>query len=226
MKTIVIYYSLSGNNRLLAKTLQQRFNCVAHELRPLKRRTKLDLVLDAFLYRKPPNDPVPYDLSMYERVILVGPIWNARIAAPLRSFAWRHRGLLGNYAFVTACGGRPGQATRIWRELHRFTGRAPTELLELDAQSLLQPELRVGLNASRYRWTLEDMSHFGPQLDRFVAMMGGPDSPPTIEDIDTLQSVADATAERTPAPRLARANAATAQPMPSPRPLSHESGGE
>ena len=51
VKTLVVYYSLSGNNRLLAKALRERFDCEAYELRPLKPRTKLDLVLDAFLYR-------------------------------------------------------------------------------------------------------------------------------------------------------------------------------
>lgn len=96
MKTLIVYYSLSGNNRLLVEELCKRFRCDAHELRPRKQRTKLDLFLiDAFTYRTPPNDPIPCDLLTY---------------------------------------------------------------------------------ASLYRLKQEDLAKLAPQLDRFVASMGGPDA--------------------------------------------------
>jgi hypothetical protein len=181
VKTLIVYYSSSGNNRLLAATLRERLGCEAYELRPRKKRTSLDLFLDAFLYRTPPNDPIPYDVRTYDRVILVGPVWNARIAAPLRSFVRRHAEKLTSYAFITACAGRQGQAERLREELVRFAGRAPEALVELEAQAPLPPELRVGRNASKYRWQLEDMRHFASQIDRFIGVLGGPDSPPAHE---------------------------------------------
>jgi flavodoxin len=142
MKTLVVYYSLSGNNRLLAETIGKRLDCEVCELQPKKPRTKLDLLIDAFLYRTPPNKPIAYDIGAYDRVVLVAPVWNARLAAPMRSFARRSGGHLGNYSFITACGGRRGQTTRLHRELTRFIGRGPRQLVELEAQQLLPPSMR------------------------------------------------------------------------------------
>lgn len=177
MKTLIVYYSLSGNNRLLVAELCKRLQCDAFELRPRKRRTKLDLLIDAFAYRTPPNDPLPFDLLDYDRVIMVAPIWNARIAAPIRAFARQHGGKLGNYAFVTACAGRPLQYVRLYNELTRFVGRGPKQLVQLEMQALLPPQERKGRNASAYRLKPEDLTTLAPQLDRFVASMGGPDAP-------------------------------------------------
>jgi hypothetical protein len=177
MKTLIVYYSLSGNNRVLVDELCKRFQCDAHELRPRKQRTKLDLLIDAFTYRTPPNDPIPFDLVEYDRVIMVAPIWNARIAAPMRSFARRHGGHLGDYAFVSACAGRVLQYVSIHNELTRFVGRGPKRVLQLEMQDLLPPEQRKGRNASLYRLKPQDLVAFAPQLDRFVASMGGPDTP-------------------------------------------------
>lgn len=178
MKTLIVYYSLSGNHRLLAQALSKRFNCPAHELRPRKPRTMFDLFLDAFLYRAPPNDRIPYDVAEYDRVILVAPVWNMRIAAPLRSFARQHGGHLGNYGFITACAGRPHQAARLQRELTRFVGRGPKRLAQLEIGALLPPEQQKGRSASTYRLKPADLEAFAPKIDDFLAAMGGPDVPP------------------------------------------------
>ena len=176
MKTLVVYYSLSGNNRLVAEAISERLGCEACELHPIKPRTKLDLLLDSFLYRTPPNKQVPHDIGAYDRVILVATVWNARLAAPMRTFARRFGGYLGNYSFITACGGRPGQATRLHRELTRFIGRGPRQLVELEAQQLLPPAMRKGLNASKYRLHAQDMVSLAPQIDRFIEAIGGSDA--------------------------------------------------
>ena len=172
MKTLVVYYSLSGNNRLLAETLSKRLDCELCELHPRKARTTLDLVLDAFLHRTPPNERIPFDIGAYDLVILVAPIWNARVAAPMRSFARQFGGHLWNYAFISACGGRRGQTTRLRRELTRFIGRAPTQLVEIDAKQLLSSAIRKRLGASNYRFDAEDMVTLTPQLDRFLDAIG------------------------------------------------------
>jgi hypothetical protein len=173
MKTLVVYYSLSGNNRLLAEALSKRLDCELCELQPKKPRTKLDLLIDAFLYRTPPNTPISYDIGAYDRVVLVAPVWNARLAAPMRSFARKSGGHLGNYSFITACGGRPGQAMRLHRELTRFIGRGPRQLVELEAQRLLPPAIFNGLRASRYRLSAQDIAALAPQIERFAEAIGG-----------------------------------------------------
>lgn len=172
MKTLVVYYSRTGNNRLLAEAVSKRLRCDACELRPRKPRTNLDLLLDAFLYRTPLNEPVPFDIGAYDRVILVAPVWNARVAAPMRAFARRFGAHLGNYAFVTACGGRPGQAERLRRELTRFIGRGPRQLVEIDAQQLLPRTKLNALRASHYRLKAADMVKLAPRIERFVEALG------------------------------------------------------
>jgi len=99
MKTIVVYYSRKGSNKYLAKKIASRLSCDMEEIRPRINAFSL------FLMRVNPGiHPLKHNISSYERVIMVGPIWTGMFIPPLRSFVNRYFNQIKQLVFVTCCG--------------------------------------------------------------------------------------------------------------------------
>lgn len=103
MKTLVLYYSRTGNNRFAAQRLAEALDCDIEEIRTLCGGFFFLLLGSALKFglgnRKLARNPADYD-----RVILCGPIWMGQIVLPLRVFLRKYARSLKALAFVTVCG--------------------------------------------------------------------------------------------------------------------------
>lgn len=104
MKTLVLYYSHTGNNRFAAERISEGLGAEIEEIRPVVGGFSL-LLLASGLKAGFGNRKLKSDPSAFERIVLVGPIWMGQIVWPLRSLIKRHGASLNSVAFVTACGG-------------------------------------------------------------------------------------------------------------------------
>lgn len=169
MNYVVIYYSFTGNNRLLALELQRRLGCDSVEVREAHHRSRMTILLDVLLDRKPRLEAGPVVLAHYDRAVLVAPVWAGRVATPLAAFVAQHRAELPDYAFLSLCSGVPGQPARIADELERITGRAPLAVDQLDVNELLPPEHKNKVRyTSAWRAGAQDMMAYGDAIDRFL----------------------------------------------------------
>jgi len=79
MKTIVIYYSYSGHTKKIAKELAAKESADIAEIKDIKRPGKLKAyILGCFAAMRGkawPVKPLDADLSEYDRLILLAPIW-------------------------------------------------------------------------------------------------------------------------------------------------------
>ncbi len=98
MKTIVIYYSKSGNNKYLAEKIAQKLSCDIELLRP-----KINAFLFLMLRIGFGNKKLIHRLTEYDRVILCGPVWMGSLIYPLKSFLTKHLLEIKNLIFVTCC---------------------------------------------------------------------------------------------------------------------------
>jgi flavodoxin len=137
-RTLVAYYSRSGNTQALARELGAALGADVEEIvEPRHRRGPGGYVrslIDVFTGRSPPvavphNDPAKYDL-----VLLGGPVWAGHIASPLRSFAGRYAADAPQIAFFCTEGGQG--AERAFAELQQVCERAPKATLVVDARHL------------------------------------------------------------------------------------------
>ncbi len=103
MKTLILYYSRTGNNRFAALKLAEALDCDIEEIRSLCGGFSFLLLGSALTFglgnRKLSRNPADFD-----RVILCGPIWMGRIVLPLRAFLRKYGRSLKSLAFVTVCG--------------------------------------------------------------------------------------------------------------------------
>jgi len=99
MKTLVLYYSNKGSNEYLAEKIAQNLDCKIEAIRPNLNVHFLMLFGMSF-----GNKKIKSDLSKYDRIILVGPIWMGKFVSPLKSFVKKYKSQIKKLVFVTCCG--------------------------------------------------------------------------------------------------------------------------
>ena len=138
---LIVYFSFTGNNRLLAEHLAPRIGADLCAVVEKKRRTALTVLLD-----------------MAARASHEG----ARQAASAGA---------SRYSFISLCGyERPGQHESLARELSSLVGRAPTAVAQLRLADLFPAHEKKDVRAvSGYRAKAEDLRAFAPAIEDFLA---------------------------------------------------------
>jgi hypothetical protein len=104
-KTLILYYSHSGNNRYLAERLAHRLHADVEALRP-----RIDLfgllLFFSWIRLSPGNRQIRHDIRAYDRLILLGPIWAGQLIAPIRDAIRKFRHKVTEIVFLTCCGSK------------------------------------------------------------------------------------------------------------------------
>ena len=155
MRSLVLYYSNTGNTRRLATALAGELGSDLAEVTvPGYRRFPLLIAVDIVTRRQPRIDILPPPGGSYDLVVLAGPVWAGRPAPPLlRAIAEQRSGLQRVGLFVTCTGtseryspkraiaemveavGKPVAATRIFTQQALDTGRWEKDMRDF-AQAL------------------------------------------------------------------------------------------
>ena len=98
-KGIVIFYSNHGSNRFLAKKISEELNCEIEEIKP-----RLNVQIFLVMGINFGNKRIKADLSVYDKVILCGPIWMGKFVTPLKVFIKKYKQWINQLVFVSCCG--------------------------------------------------------------------------------------------------------------------------
>lgn len=87
---LLVYYSRSGNSRLVAETLQEQLSYPVEPIQSTQNREGflgiLTCVLDQLMDRDDIIKPLEKDPKDYNPIILVSPIWIGKLSSPARTF--------------------------------------------------------------------------------------------------------------------------------------------
>jgi flavodoxin len=91
MKTLVVYYSLTGKTRLVAGAIAEALNGLLVEITEKKTRKIGPFIyliggFGAMTNRRSKINPVDVDLKQYERIFIGSPIWASRPTPAVNSF--------------------------------------------------------------------------------------------------------------------------------------------
>lgn len=142
MKTYIIFYSFSGNNRKLAEGLAQSLNIGYSEIREREKRTILTIFLDVVFNRIPQTFETDQQINHYEHLIIISPIWFGKVASPLRAFFKECKGKIKNYTFVSLSAGANGKNTGIRKDLEKRTGFLPKTVINPLISEILPSNLK------------------------------------------------------------------------------------
>ncbi len=110
MKTLVVYYSRTGNTRKVASAIADKLGADHEEIVDRKKRSGpmgwVKAGRDAGLKKltkinEPEKDPTKYDL-----VVIGTPIWNGNISSPIRTYIDQNKLKFEHVAFFCTCAGR------------------------------------------------------------------------------------------------------------------------
>ncbi len=164
---LVLYYSNTGNNSYIAKKIAEKLYCDTEEIIP-KSKSIFWLILKSVIKIPATVKPIIHDLSHYENVILLGPIWMGSIVSPIRGFLKKYLNQIHSLYFVTACGGSDDQKndkfgyTRVFQNLKglinkklRLTAAIPVTLSESEFDPKKQNVLDIRINNQNYSGGIE-----------------------------------------------------------------------
>jgi hypothetical protein len=140
MKTVIVSYSLTGNNEHLAASLSTLLEADRVRITESKSRTMSTIVTDMMLNRTPKVAVPVAKVSEYDLVLFVGPVWMGQIATPFRACFKQLSQEIGDYAFISINGGADGPNPKLAGELEKRLGRAPLCLVDLHVADFLPPE--------------------------------------------------------------------------------------
>lgn len=176
MKTLIVYYSYTRSNETLAVRLQNKIGCDVLKIEETKKRTPFTILLDLVFRRKPDIRTSACDVREYDHVILIAPIWAAKIASPLVSFIAAEKGNIRRYSFITFCGGVDGQKEKIVKQLTALVGNPPAFVTELWLKNLpMTKEKRETIKWNEgYKMDDMDFRFYEPRIETFLNMSGVP----------------------------------------------------
>jgi flavodoxin len=173
MNTLVVYYSFTKNNELLATQIQQRLGAHLYKIETLKRRSGFSIFLDLLFKRKPAIRKHRLWLQNYDHMVFVAPIWAGKIAGPLVTFLCEEKSKIHRYSFISFCGGGIGQQEKIEQELRTILSHAPEKVTELWVSDLLGDKKKNVNTVSRYRVEQGDLMKYKGKIDDFCSVIQG-----------------------------------------------------
>lgn len=132
MKTLIIKYSYTGNNALLADHIAEKLDADVFNLIETRTRTNKNIVLDILFGWKPSLRAIPENVHKYELVVFFSPVWMFHLPSPLCTCMSSIKKYIGKYAFISLSGGALGPNTKISRELKKRMGKNLALCLDLN----------------------------------------------------------------------------------------------
>jgi len=139
MKILVVYYSRTGNTRLIGNELAAVLDAHVEELEDRKNRQGMigwmNSGSDARRKRLADLKPAVHDPSAYDLVVLGGPVWAFTICSPTRTYAIAHRDEFKQVAFFCTLGDYRF-AEKTFAELTEAAGMDPVATFALSEGDL------------------------------------------------------------------------------------------
>jgi flavodoxin len=134
MRTLVVYFSRSGNTRMVATDLARALGA---DMEEIVERTSRDGIVGyaRSLYesiRKHAAEiaPAVKGPEGYDLVVIGTPVWGGDVSSPVRAYLERNRSKLPAVAFFCTMGGRGSEGA--FRTMEQLAGKPPKERLALN----------------------------------------------------------------------------------------------
>lgn len=141
MRTLVVYYSRTGNTRKIAEEVAAALRADTEELKDPKYckgvvgwlRSGRDAT------KRLPADlkPLTHDPGAYDLVVVGTPVWGGTICPPIRTFMAQQRSRLKKAAWFCTCRAEDGSsAAKAFPEMTEESGTTPVGTLSLGPETV------------------------------------------------------------------------------------------
>ena len=142
-RTLVVYYSKTGNTRKVAQDIAQKLEADLEEITDMKsRKGVLGFIMggrDAMTKKGTRISVTSKDPAEYDLVILGSPIWANNIAPALRTYLNKKGEKIATRAFFVTAGGGP--SSKVLQNISEISTKEPLAILGLPQKELAQQEI-------------------------------------------------------------------------------------
>lgn len=168
MKSLIAYYSHSGNNEKLAYYLKDKLKCSIYKITEVKKRKTISILADFLFKRSTKLIDTNLSTDEFDIVILVSPIWGSTISTPIRMFLEKEKENIKRFGFISFCNGESGQKEKLIKELTYIVGKAPAACTELSINELLPADKQNQIKYTfHYRISGDDLMYFKDKIEGF-----------------------------------------------------------
>lgn len=136
--SLVVYYSRTGHTQSVAQQLAATLGADLEEIRDTRDRSGLLGYLlsgfEAASRRFTRLHPPRHDPAAYRNVFVGGPVWNASVSAPVRTYLIENRNRLPKVAFFATFGG--SGAKRAFKQMEEIVGQTPISKVAIREKEL------------------------------------------------------------------------------------------
>jgi len=115
-KPLVVYYSRTGNCKMVATALKNQLGCELAEIVSKEKKGVGSIMRDQLFNLDDDQQPFVKELKNYNPIVIAAPIWFMRLSSPARTFI-KKTDLMGKdvYIFTTSCGPLAGWVSNTIR---------------------------------------------------------------------------------------------------------------
>ncbi|MFO7990683.1 MAG: flavodoxin [Thermoplasmata archaeon] len=145
MKTLVVYYSRTGNTEKVGRALAKHLEADTERIIDKKNR-KTPLIgfiragYHALKEKETEIGGIKHDPSMYDLVIIGTPVWAGSITPAVRTYLNRYGNKLPEVVFYCTSGG--GELEKVYRQLKECSGKSPIYTFGIEDKKIKENEHR------------------------------------------------------------------------------------
>ncbi|AEP28823.1 flavodoxin family protein [Brumicola nitratireducens] len=139
MKTMIVYYSLSGNTKKLGDFLATKLSADKTQIEERSKNTNFFTML-RLMYQVLLNKPSKIrsfgaNPSQYDLIILGTPVWMTRLSSPVRAFINQEKSHFKKIAFFCTESSSGGNA--VFKSMSELCGQQPIATLEMTRSDMV-----------------------------------------------------------------------------------------
>ncbi|MGC8721142.1 MAG: flavodoxin family protein [Caldisericaceae bacterium] len=132
MKTLILYFTGSGQNEKVAKNLQEKLNCDLERIQDNGKRSFLRDGMYAMLERHVKIEPIKSDIASYDKIFILSPVWAGNLPAAVRSFLEDYNdSLKGKDVYLVSVSGFGERNKKFQLKFRKYLGRESMDSLML-----------------------------------------------------------------------------------------------
>jgi menaquinone-dependent protoporphyrinogen IX oxidase len=159
LKTLVVYFSNSGNTKAVAEALAARLDADIEDIREKHPRPLLQVpkegqkpegsavmkaAMGAFLGLPAGIEDARHDPSAYDLVVVGGPVWAGCAVPAVRSYLKKHRKAFRRLALF--CTGESPEKGKALRQMTGAAGREPAATMTVPADDIRASDFSASLS--------------------------------------------------------------------------------
>ena len=136
MKTLVAYYSRTGNTKRVAEALTEKLNAdIEAIMSDTKEKGTGRLAMQAFLRVRAKITQTTNDAASYDMVVIGSPVWVGKMSSPIRTYLAQNKDKFTSVAFFCTHGNpRSEGSVKMLESMETLSGKKAAAVFDVPAR--------------------------------------------------------------------------------------------